>query len=387
MQAHFAHLRLMDWPFSVVPRPEHCTFIGGRPTLRDDIEELLRASCRRDVSSIRVFWSWLGAGKTHTLHYMTKRAHQLDSQTPPVQLHPLYMEFPRDARTFFDVYRAWVVGIGTSFLVEKFLEVATSTTSGGLIDEIRDSEPDLESAFRLITGGSQNERSVATHWLRGDHLPSNRFSRVGLSQRLAGTERAVTVMSLLIRLFNAAARSQGRKGHRMIWLIDEFQRLERFDKRARLDISTGLHSLFNSAPTGLTLTLSFTGPPITNQLPSWFSPELRSRVGTTKVMVLPPLSTMDAIQLVSDVLSHYRMEEVDAVDEFFPFTRETCKAIIEDLGKIAELRPRVIMHAFDAVLSYAEQKLEQREIRVISQAVAREALKDYVYLVGDEDHV
>ena len=381
----FNHLHLVDWPFTPVPRPKHCTFIAGRPELRSDIESFLRISSRRDVSSIQVFWSWFGAGKTHSLHYMARRAEELELNSPPVQLHTLYTEFPRTAGTFFDVYRAWVIGLGTTYLMENFLEVATSGTSSSLVDEIREVEPDLEAAFRLITGGNQAERGIATHWLRGDQLPVSKFVKVGLSQRLAGTERTVTVMSLLLRVFQAAAQSQGRQSHRLIWLIDEFQRLERCSKKAIADISTGLHSLFNAVPTSLTLVFSFSGPPVANQLPPWFSPELRDRIGTTKVMILPPFNLPEAITFVSDILQHYRPEDSHSIDKFYPFTQETCEVIVDYLNKQTDLRPRVIMHAFDAVLSHAELLLEQRDLEVITPTVAKEVLKDYVIFSHEED--
>lgn len=385
MSGLFDHLHLVDWPFTPVPRPEHCTFVAGRPKLRDDIEAFLRTSSRRDSSSIQVFWSWFGAGKTHSLYYMARRAEELERKRPPVRLTPLYTEFPRTARTFFDVYRAWAVGLGTAYLMENFLEVATSSTTSSLIEEIREIEPDLEAAFRLITGGNQVEKSTATHWLRGDQLPASKFVKVGFSQRLAGTERAVTVMSLLLRVFQAAARSQGRQSHRLIWLIDEFQRLEPCGKKAIADISTGLHSLFNAVPTGLTLVFSFSGPPVNNQLPSWFSPELRDRIGTTKVMILPPFSHPDAITFISDILQHYRSKDSLNIDKFYPFTQQTCQKIIDYLGDKTELRPRVIMHAFDAVLSHAEWMIEQRELDVITSSVAEEVLKDYVIFSLEED--
>ena len=68
------HLCLQRWPFVVVPSPDLCDFIADREQFREDIEKLLRNLSRQSASSIHPIWSWFGAGKTHTLYYLSNRA-------------------------------------------------------------------------------------------------------------------------------------------------------------------------------------------------------------------------------------------------------------------------------------------------------------------------
>ena len=121
LPAIYDHLHVKDWPFSVVPRPDLCTYLAGRPQLDADIKELLRHLSRRDTSSIRVFWSWFGAGKTHSLHYLLNHAKAQNLQSPPVRCFPVYTEFPRSVRSFVDLYKAFANSMDLSFIGDAFL--------------------------------------------------------------------------------------------------------------------------------------------------------------------------------------------------------------------------------------------------------------------------
>ena len=69
----FDHLCLRRWPFVVVPEPSLCNFMADREQFRADLEKLLRSLSRQNASSIHPIWSWFGAGKTHTLYYLSNR--------------------------------------------------------------------------------------------------------------------------------------------------------------------------------------------------------------------------------------------------------------------------------------------------------------------------
>ena len=61
-----------------------------------------------------------------------------------------------------------------------------------------------------------------------------------------------------------------------------------------------------------------------------------------------------------------------------PFSESACRAIIEDIRKSDEIKPRSIMQAFDAVLQEADDQIESGQIRVISPKLAKEVLADLV---------
>lgn len=276
------HLRLTDWPFSVVPRPEHCTFVAGRPQLRDDVTSLLRALSRRDSSSIHVLWSWFGAGKTHSLYYMANRASEFCSQGESVRLEPIYTEFPKGARSFVDLYRCFVTQMDTELLTEAFLELSTSPQGSKFYQALMLRSPDLATTLRVLAIESNPQsKIIATRSLRGDPLPISEFRKIGVVQKLTSTEEATQTLAAIVQLLSEAARLQGRHGFRILWMLDEFQRIASAGKRHIVDINAGLHSLFNACPTSLTYVISVSGTPNENRLPNWFSAELRHRIGVT----------------------------------------------------------------------------------------------------------
>ena len=377
MSGIYDHLHVRDWPFSVVPRPDFCTYIAGRPQLDADIKELLRHLSRRDTSSIHVFWSWFGAGKTHSLHYLLNHAKALNLQSPPVGCFPVYTEFPRSVRSFVDLYKAFTYSIDLSLIGDAFLDLHTSPKPHTYYTQLLSSNPDLAAALRVFSTGTEQEQVTASRWLRGDMIPPNDFRRIGISQRISTSDAAIRTLASIIDLLAAAERGQGKHGHRLIWAIDELQRIATTGKNAILDVNAGLHSLFNSCPTGLSLVLSFSGQPDQEALPTWFSNELKERMGVTKVMLMPPLQRDEAIRLVTDVLDHFRTEGSN-VSPLFPFSEKACDAILDFIEAHNELRPRFIMDAFNAVLEKADIEIETGSIETVTASFAKGVLDQHV---------
>jgi hypothetical protein len=357
MSSIYGHLGLSQWPFAPVPTKASCDFMAGRNKLRDEIATLLRGLTRRDPSSIHVLWSWFGAGKTHSLYYMANQATANSAPNQPILLLPVYTEFPKGARGFSDLYRSFFSELPSELLVDAFLELQTSPAAEDLAKSLPSAYEELSNALRVMAMGDQIERSLASRWLRGEPITAAETKRVGLPQRVRSSEQATRLLSAAIRLLGAAARSGGAAGQRVIWMIDEFQRITLSGKQAAIDINTGLHSLFNATPTHLSLVISFSGSPSSTALPNWFTPELRDRIGTTRVMILPPLQPDEALAFVKEVLQRYRIPGTHAAEPFFPFTEASCRAILRDLAKRAEVKPRSIMQVFNAVLEAAEPQL------------------------------
>ena len=384
MDGQYNHLGLTRWPFPVVPKRELCTFLADRRQLRSDIADLLKTLSRRDTSSIHLFWSWFGAGKTHTLFYLANQAGETAKLDGKNMLYAIYSEFPKAARSFLDLYRSFVIGLEIDLLVDAFLEISTCSESERLRRDMMLASPDLANALQVMATGRSHEHVTAMRWLRAESLPVSEFRTVGISQKISSSEEASRILAALVELLTIAARRQGRPGSRVIWLLDEFQRIERTGPRTISEINTGLHSTFNACPTGLSLFLSFTGKPQLNALPQWFSPELRDRIGRTKVILLPPMLPEEALVFLRDVLAHARVPEFSHDSPYFPFTEASCKAIIVEVGKKDELRPRVIMNAFNAVLQEADPKMEAGEMKAISGDFATRVLAEYVTLRSDD---
>jgi len=378
------HLGVKRWPFPVVPSPASCDFIADRTQLREDVEGLLRTLSRQDASSIHLLWSWFGAGKTHTLFYLANRAAQLHKQGA-TGLHTVYSEFPKSARSFVDLYRSFAQGLDIEDLIEAYLEISTSTDSHLMRRDLVLASHDLVNALHVAATGESVDQVTAMRWLRGESLPVAQFRQVGISQKIGSAEEAGRILTALVRLLALSSKSKGRESCRVIWFLDEFQHVENLPAGVRREINTGLHSTFNACPTGLSIVLSFSGRP-QDTLPAWFSPELRDRVGRTKVMILPPMRAEEAMEFIKDVLKHLRTLESFDAEPFFPFTEETCRFIIDDIQREEELKPRAIMHAFNAVLQEADPKIEAGKITTISPEFAKGVLAEHVPLPTGEEN-
>ena len=377
MPGIYDHLHVKDWPFAVVPRAEFCTYIAGRPQLDADTMELLRHLSRRDTSSIHVFWSWFGAGKTHSLYYLLNRAKALNLQAPPVTSFPVYTEFPHSVRNFVDLYKAFTNSIDLALVGDAFLDLHTSPGPQTYYTQLLSSNPDLAAALRVFSTGTQQEQITASRWLRGDMVPLPDYRRIGISQRISTSDAAIRTLASILDLLAASERGKGKHGHRLIWAIDELQRLGGASRNAILDVNAGLHSLFNACPTGLSLVLSFSGKPDQKALPSWFSSELKDRMGVTKAMIMPPLQRGQAILFVTDVLAHFRTEGSN-VSPLFPFSEQSCNAILDFVETQGELRPRFVMDAFNAVLEKADTEIEAGTIEVVTDTFAKRVLDQYI---------
>ena len=372
----YPHLRLTRWPFPAVPQQGFCDFIADRERLRKDIDGLLSTLSRQDTSSIHLVWSWFGAGKTHTLFYLANRANFGPSSER--RLHPVYSEFPKAARSFVDLYRSFAAGLDFDDLIDAYLEISTGAAAQALERTMMQASPDLVTALRVLAMGTASDQATAMRWLRGDTLAASEFRRVGIAQRIGTSEDASRILAAIIRLFSLAADSSDRGISRVLWLLDEFQRMESLPPRLHREISTGLHSTFNAAPIGLAIVLSFSGQPA-EHLPDWLTPELRDRIGRTKVLMLPPMVMDEGLEFVRDILSHARMPEYPkSIEPFFPFCEESCRAILKDIQRHEDLKPRSIMLAFGAVLQEADHQIELRELEIISAQFAERVLKEYL---------
>lgn len=377
------HLGLTRWPFPVVPDREFCGFIADRKQLRADVDDLLKSLGRQEGSSIHLLWSWFGAGKTHTLFYMANRS-SLTKRSMGGRLHAVYSEFPKSPKSFLDVYRAFAVGLDFDELIDAYLEVSTSSDSARIQRDLLTTSPDLATALHVLATGTAIDQVVAIRWIRGESLPAAEFRKIGIAQKLGVSEEASRVFAAIVGLFSQAAHAQNRPACRVLWLLDEFQRIASVRPALREEINTGLHSTFNACPSGLSMMLSFSGRP-EKEFPAWFSPELRDRIGRTKVIILPPLRSDEALEFVRDVLTQFRTLESYGVDPYFPFTEAACRAVIDEVAENAELKPRAIMQAFDAVLRETEADIQAKDMETITPAIAKRILAESISLTAIEE--
>lgn len=385
MTRNHAHLRLSRWPFPIVPDLEFCTFLAARKDVQKDVHDIVDNLARRDTSSIELFWAWFGAGKTHTLRYLSHYADKGSAKNGNGQLITVYTEFPKGAKSFLDLYRSLLVSIDMEALTEAYFDVAASKDAAHvqLVKRLKQAAPDLYMALHVLATGKEFESALAFRWLRSDPVPQAELKKIGIVQRMTTSEEATRSLASIVMLLDAAAKIQGRPGGRLIWIIDEFQRVQKTGQRGIDDINSGLHSTFNVCPNALTLVFSFSGK-ADERFPSFFSRELRDRIGRTKTVLLPPMSFDDATRFVREILGQFRIGSASSAP-YFPFTEASAKAILADIEARGELKPRSIMHAFNAVLQEADQLIEKKKMDNISVDFAKKALAEYTMADADED--
>ncbi len=375
----YPHLYLSDWPFHTIPEEQYCTFMADREQMNQDINLLLRNFSRRDHSTINVMWAWYGAGKTHTLRYL---AHRCRKQN--VTFVPIYNEFPRDTRSFLDLYTTFVEKIDIELIQDFYLEVFTSPRKNEAQKALHRDYPDLSNAMKALCTEREDKATLAMYWLRAQNLPLKDLKQINITSRIDKAEKALKVIAWLVQLFNWAQSAEQTIPARIIWMIDEFQRIT--DRRVPVqeEIKGCLLSVFNRCPRSFSLFLSFSGNP-GKKMPSWMSKDLADRIGIEKVLVLPPLTSAEAVKFVSDVLSHYREPGKSPPVSTFPFDNEAIETIVHLLQKKTEIKPRTIMQACNAVLEEADLLIEAGNMKVIGKEFAESILKDRVFIDTEDE--
>src|SRR5438128_239573 len=114
--------------------------MADRRQASQDLEALVSNLSRRRASSMHLLWSWVGAGKTHSLLYLK----YLTKSSP--KLLAVFTEFPKTARTFADVVRQLARALPLELIAEQYLEVVTDPRWN---DRLRP-EPDFQRAARVL---------------------------------------------------------------------------------------------------------------------------------------------------------------------------------------------------------------------------------------------
>lgn len=368
----YGHLGLREWPFRIVPEPEFCDFIADRATLRKDVAILLSSLENRPTSDIQLIWSWYGAGKTHTLYYLANQCAEKHER-----LLPVYTELPREAKGFIDLYRSTVSQLSIEAVIDSFLEFTTRPVAKPVFGRALDM--DLNSALTQAALGERPIQVLFGQWLAGNQIQRSSHRELGVSSRINTTEKCAAILADIVALLapRSVAHGEGPRPKRVIWIIDEVQRVEQLGAVAQRSVLSGLVGLFNRCPTGLTLLLSYTGAPKEKSLPSWIPPDLKDRIGLERPMLLPPLRSDEAILLVKELLSHFRLPDAASGDPFHPFEEAAIEALVKALGRSSDLKPRSIMETLDASLRQLEPDLRSGGVKTIGVAALQESLSRF----------
>jgi hypothetical protein len=363
----FPHLQLTEWPFRVISDVGYCNFMADRTRLGNDINELVTHLSRQNISSLNMIWAWFGAGKTHTLHYT---------------------EFPKSVRSFIDLYKSFVTTLGLEALDEAYVDIFGDNNQIKLQADIKRKFPDLVQALKIHFIGNEEQQDASMNWLYGDLKDKKTLRNLSIINPIQDSEDATKAIETYIKLLCNIESKQ--KYNRVIWLIDEYQRINDLNKRVTNEINSSIHSIFNNCPYGLTILLCFSGEPDPKRFPSWLTPEIKDRLDR-KTLLHPPLSKDEARIFILDLLSHFHDNSTNNNNPYFPFTKESVKAIIDYIEKqgkelkiINSLKPRSLMQVFDLILRSADTDIEKKIITVIDTSYSLKILQE-LSLFDEED--
>ncbi len=164
---------------------------------------------------------------------------------------------------------------------------------------------------------------------------------------------------------------------RVIWIVDEVQRVEELPPAARRSVLSGLVGVFNRCPTGLTMLMSYTGTPKEGSLPDWITEDLKDRIGLERPMLLPPLRSDEAMVLIRELLARFRLPEAAHLGAFHPFEESAIEALVRALSKKNDLKPRNIMEALDASLRHLEPGIRSSAGTTIGLTALKESLSRF----------
>lgn len=344
------------WPFSVVPDANSTLLWADRQDLLRQVSRLLRRLMGHQASTIHLLWADFGAGKTHTLLFMRQLALTESSGS----VLPIYTALPKASRTFVDVYRAIIGGIGVETLLAAHTTLRRSSSLAPRAAKLlSQAAPEVALVLEALRIGNATIKQTATRWLLADpSLTKRELDSASLLGKIRTADDAITVLSATTKLLILS-------GHpRVLIMIDEFQRTGVL-RRAYLDeINAGLHTYFNACPQGLSLVLSFSFGSATN-IKHYLNDELRSRADPA-ILTIPALDRDNALIFLHDLVDNARGTRTSSIIDPEVFT-----VMVELVTKLGAVSPRKLIQVADAVLSEASMDLADGVIGSVDTDYAR----------------
>ena len=358
----YPHLHLQDWPFQTVPDERFTRIWADRRQVLETVYSLLNFLVRRKPSTINLIWAWYGTGKSHTLKHMVHLC-----GTKFRSLLPIYTEYPKTVKSFLDLYVYFISELGVDFIAEVGIELLHSEKAVQIKRALLSISHDFVSALELL----KKDEILAKRYLMAEKLHVSLLSKHGIGKRIETSDDAVKSMSCIVKMLELSGRC-----NRVVWMIDEFQRIGSERTAVSEDINTGLHSVYNACPNSFSIFLSFSIRE-KEKMFKYLSKELIDRIGIQKVIEIPKMDAQDAFTFVSDLLYEFRPDPESIPSTFYPFEDDAVQFIIALLEKTSELKPRAIMQYFNAVLEAADMPIAHGQIKSINIEFARKILTSY----------
>jgi len=372
---------LTDNPFRIVPEL-HPTIWAGHEDLKQDLERIITQSLITSPSWIIANWGDWGTGKSHSAHYFSfkeniqelMRRQKLEVPEPMCIL----MAIPKPLRSgeaLSDFYQAFIERIGfeaietivrtiykriNDYLTKQGVSRSAVQDEVKLVFSRNFVIEDLTKIFLKIAGiptsTTAEDRLLIWKYIHRE-ATSTELTRLGVVTTIDSYTAIQRVITGLLNLFVYQDRRYSpTPPHSEVFLwIDECEGIWDLKAADVFNILSIFRDLIDNTPNNLTVFLnaSFTGGGSIRDLRALFGDAVMSRARRT-INFKHMVSTDEALKYVVQLLNNevYRPPKLKqkCPDEFYPFSMETLKAIIE---KTRPLTPRRVNDNCSIVLEMA----------------------------------
>lgn len=309
-------------PYPLAADSKSATYWAGRADVLKRVEKIMRGLQRRPDSTLDIVWANFGAGKSHTLYFLSNTLSKSDSNVSVV------VEVPEQIKNFLDVYKRLI----RQLPFDKVAEAIVSAREGLDADNV-------SRAARVISHGAPTERDVAIQWLCAErpHLKELR-NLTGITSRIETDAAAVDTLSTVI----SALSSQGI---RLCLMLDEFQRIGKLPERIRSHVTSNLRSLLSQNPQNLSMFFAISSR-IEKTALTLIPQELKTMMGIKPLITLPEFGVDEAMNFIQERFENFRQEGYSG-SVFAPFSEAQVRQAVSFIAELesASLIPRTILHA------------------------------------------
>lgn len=355
------HLGLSRWPFYTTVDESSAAIWADREEVKNVIDRLIWQWVRQDRTYIHLVWGDLGAGKSHTLHYI--RHHFLEQSHLGVL--PIRAVTPKEFKGFLEVYQAIMSALDLDQVAELFSHVYREYGNRKtIVKDVFPYIPDAINALLQMRSDIEFKKRLAETWLRGIRLTRSQMETLEISRSIKDTDDCVAMLSGLIKIVAAS-----KKYNRILIMLDECQRTWEVKPAINQNINVGLQTWSDANSNHLTLVLAYKCGR-EQDLISLISKDIKSRI-TYPTISLPLLNSKEALSFVRSILGQCSIKPEDLSWE--PFGENMVKSVVQHLTKVGGTTPRHLMTAFNALLTeYDFQIVNQGHCNLtIDQATKR----------------
>ena len=360
------HLGLSRWPFYTTVDESSAAIWADREEVRNLLDRFMWQWVRQDRTYLHLVWGDLGAGKSHTLHFI--RHHFLAH--PHLGVLPIRAVMPKEFNGFLEVYQAIMSALDLDQVAELFSHVYREYGSRkSITKDIFPYIPDAISALLQMRSDIESKKSLAETWLRGIRLTRSQMDALEISRSIRDTDDCVAMLSGLIRIVAIS-----KKYNRILVMLDECQRTWEVKHAFKVGqkINVGLQTWTDANSNHLTLLLAYKCG-LEKDFINLISKDIKSRI-TYPTISLPLLNSKQALDFVRSVLGQCSIQPENL--SWGPFDEDIVKAVVHHITRVDGTTPRHLMTAFNALLT-------EYDFQVVNQGHCNSTIDQATKIVDD----